>query len=73
MIKWLRVHENGVTEPVNGRTKEEFRELCEGRAQNATACKVRSCSTVEVGKMYYSVKWLLKTVSTSRVIALEAD
>ena len=37
------------------------------------ASKVRSCSTIEVGKMYYSVGWLLKIVSTSRVIALEVD
>ena len=62
-----------MTEPLNGRTKEEFRELCKGGAQNATVCKVRSCSTVEVGKMYYSVGWLLKIVSTSRVIMLEVD
>ena len=40
-------------------------DLCVGGAQNATVCKFRSCSTVEVGKMYYSVGWLLKMLSTS--------
>ena len=54
MIEWPHVRDNGVTEPVNGRTKVEFGELCEGGAQNATVCKVRSCSTVEIGKMYYT-------------------
>ena len=36
-----------MTEPVNGRTKEEFRELCKCGAKNTTICKVRSGSTVE--------------------------
>ena len=67
------MRDNGVTEQVNGRTKEEFRELCKVGPQNATVCKIRSCSTVEVGKMYYSVGWLLKIVSTRRVITLEVD
>ena len=62
-----------MTEPVNGHTKEEFREMCKGGAQNATVCKVHSCSIVEVGEMYYSVGWLLKIMSTSRIIALEVD
>ena len=53
--------------------EEEFRELCKGGAQNATVCKVRSCSTVEVGKIYYPVGWLLKMVSNTRVIMLEVD
>ena len=60
VIQWPHVHDNGVTEPVNGRMKEESRELCKG-------------GNVEVGKMYYSVGWLLTTVSTSRVIMLEVD
>ena len=42
-------------------------ELYKGGAQNATVCKFRFCSTVEVGKMYYSVGWLLKIMSTSRI------
>ena len=71
VIQWPHARDNGVTEPVNGRIKEEFRELCKGGAQNATVCKVRSCSTVMVGKIYYSVRWLLKMVSISRVITLE--
>ena len=37
------------------------------------ANSVYSCSTVEVGKIYYSVRWLLKIVSTSRVTVLEVD
>ena len=53
----------GVTEPVNGHMKEEFRELCEGGAQNATVCVL-----VEVEKVYQSVRGLLKRVSTSQVI-----
>ena len=62
-----------MTEPVKGCMREEFRELCKGGAQNATVCKLCSCSTVEVGEIHYSVGWLLKIVSTSRVIALEVD
>ena len=50
VIKWPHAHDNGMTEPVNGCTKEEFRELCKGGAQNTTVCKVCSCSTVEVWK-----------------------
>ena len=49
VIKWPHARDNGVTKPVNDRTKEEFRELCKGGAQSATICKVRSCSPVEVG------------------------
>ena len=58
---------------VNGHTKEQYSDLCTGGAQNTTLCKFRSYSTVEIGKMYYSVGWLLKILSTSRVIRLEAD
>ena len=43
-----------------------------GGAHNSTVCKFSFCSTVKGGKMYYSVRWLLK-MSTSRVIALEDD
>ena len=57
-----------MTEPVNGRTKEEFRELCEGGAQNATVCKVRSSSTVEVGKMYYSDRVLRSVKAAPNVL-----
>ena len=42
-------------------------------AYDFAGCKVRSRSTVEVGKMYYSAWWLLKIVSTSWVIVLEVD
>ena len=73
MIQWPYARDNGVTEPVNGSMIEELRELCKGRAQNTNVCKVPSCSTVDVGKMYYSVEWLLKIVSTSRVITLEVN
>ena len=44
-----------MTEPVKGRTKGRFRELCTGGAQNVNVCKVRSRSTVEVGTRYYSL------------------
>ena len=44
--------DNGVTELVNGRMEEEFRELCKGGAQNATVCKIHSCKIVKVGKKY---------------------
>ena len=37
------------------------------------ASSVLVYSTEEVGKMYYSVRWLLKKMSTSQVIVLEAD
>ena len=67
------MRDNGVTEPVNGSTKEKFRELSTGGVQNATVCKVCSRSAVEVGKMYYCAGWLLKIVSTSRVIVFEVD
>ena len=53
-----------MTEQVTGCTKEKFRELYTGETQNATICKVCSRSTVEVGKMYYSIGWLVKIVST---------
>ena len=36
-------------------------------------CASSVLSNVEIGKMYYSVGWFLKILSTSRVIALEAD
>ena len=73
MIKWLHACDSGMIGLVNGSKKGWYSELCKGRAQNATICKFRSCSTVEVGKMYYSVGWLLKIVSTSWLIVLEAD
>ena len=47
-----------MTEPVNGRMKEKFRELCIGGAQNATVCKVHFRITVEVGKMHYNSAWV---------------
>ena len=67
------MHDIGVTEAVNGRMKGGFGGLCRGGAQNATVSKFRSHNTVEVGKVYYTVGWLLKVVSTSRVIVLEVD
>ena len=73
VIKWPHARDNGVMGAVNGRTKGRYIELCKGGAQNATVCEFCFCSTVEVGKMYYSVGWLLKIMSTSRVIVLEAD
>ena len=39
--------------------------LCVHAAYGFAVCKGRSCSTVEVGKMYYSARWPLKIVSTS--------
>ena len=72
MIKWPHACDNGMMGLVNGHTKG-YSELCKGGAQNAIVGKFRFCSTVEVGKMYYSVGWLLKIMSTSRVIALEDD
>ena len=72
VIKRPHARDNGVTKLVNGRTKGWKSELSKGGAQNAIVCKFRFCSTEEVGKMYYSVGWLLKIMSTSRVIALEA-
>ena len=73
VIKWPHARDNGMMGLVNGRTKGWYSELCKGRAQNAIVCKFCFCSTEEVGKMYYSVRWLLKIVSTSRDIALEVD
>ena len=58
--------DNGVMGLVNGRSRSKG-ELCKRGAQNATVCKFRFCSTVEFGKMYYSVGWLFKIVSTSRI------
>ena len=68
VIKWCMHMTMAWWGPVNGRTEGWCSELCKNRAQNAIVCKFRFYSTVEVGKMYYSVGWLLK-MSTSRVIA----
>ena len=57
--KWL--HEGGT------------RRLCTGGAQTTTVSKVRCRGTVKIGKMYYSLGWLLKMVSTGQVIVLEVD
>ena len=45
--------DNGVIGLVNGRMKGWYSELCKGGAQNAIVYKFHSCSTEEVGKMYY--------------------
>ena len=57
--KWL--HEGGT------------RRVCTGEAQTTTVCKVCCRGAVKIGKMYYSVGWLLKMLSTSQVIVLEVD
>ena len=72
VIKRPHAHDNGATKQANGHMKGWKSELCKGGTQNAIVCKFRFCSTEEVGKMYYSVGWLLKIMSTSRVIVLEA-
>ena len=75
VIKWPHACDNGVMTLYSKWPHEEviYSKLCKSRAQNATVCKFHSCSTVEVGKMYYSVMWLWKIMSISQVIVLEAD
>ena len=74
MIKWPHARDNGMMGPVTGTWRGDVASCV--KAEHKTplpVCKFGFCSTVEVGKMYYSVVWLLKIMSTSRVIVLEAD
>ena len=51
-------------------TSGETQQVVYTRGAQNTVCKLLSCSTVEVGKMYCSARWLLKTLSTNQVIVL---
>ena len=72
VIWWPHARDNGVTEPVNGRTKEELREMCKGGAQNATCCwrclmeNLVSSSTVPATASYIATwfffRWMTFTL-----------
>ena len=52
VIYWPHARDSCGTEQVNGYMKGSPEELCTGEPQNTTVCKVRSCGTVQIGKMY---------------------
>ena len=52
VIYWPHARDSCGTEQVNGYMKGSPGELCTGEPQNTTVCKVRSCGTVQIGKMY---------------------
>ena len=71
LIYWQNAHDS--SKKVNGHMKGRFKELSISGAQNTTICKFCSRGTVKIGKMYYSVGWLLKMLSKSRLLGLEVD
>ena len=52
VIYWSHARVTCGTEQVNGYMKRRVQVLCTGESQNTTVCKLRSCGTVQIGKMY---------------------